>query len=106
MIDADDLIAADGKPGLADRGPGGALGLGRDIEGDEHDDADGEHERAEDQPGELVGARLVERELVGDRFGTATFGGLRGLARATAAAANMRGGHASASAIRRSTSSP
>ena len=105
VVEAHDLIAADGEAGLADGGAGRALGLGRDVERDQDDERNGEQESGEDQPGDLVGARLVDRQPLGELLGTATLAGLRGWPR-RAAAADVRGAHASASSISRSTSSP
>ena len=81
VVDADDLVAADLEAGFADRGAGGALRLGGDIQRDQHDEADREHEGAERQAGELVGARLVDRQPLGDLLRDRDFRRLPALAR-------------------------
>ena len=69
VVDADDLVAADGEARFADRGAGRALRLRRNIQRDQNDESDREHESGEDEAGELVGAGLVDRELLGDAPG-------------------------------------
>jgi hypothetical protein len=51
---------------VPDRSASRTFRLGRDIERDQHDESDGEHERAEHQPRDLVGARLIDRQPLGE----------------------------------------
>ena len=100
VLEPDDLIAVHREARAPDHRTGGSPGLCRNIERDDHDDADREQEGGEHQSSELVCAPLVDGQ---------PFCGLLGaFARAGAGstAPDVRRTHWSASSISRSTSSP
>jgi hypothetical protein len=107
VVDADDLVAADGEASSPNRGTGRALGLRGNVERDDNHQADRKEESAKGQSGELVGARLVDGQAFRDLLRHRDLG--RSLARLCPSASttpDMRLAHPSASWISRSTSSP
>ena len=106
VVEADDLVAADHEAGAADRGPGRAFGLGGNVERDQRDYSDREQEGEEGQAGKPIGARMVDRQPLGDPLGHDLGRRLARLGPVPASAPDVRRAHRNASSISRSTSSP
>ena len=106
VVQADDLIAADGEAHLADRRARRPLRLGRDIEREQHDGADCKQEAAEDDARDLVRAPLIDGKPFREPLRDRDFRRLARLRPSAPAPSHMCCAHPNASSIRRSTSSP
>ena len=106
VVDAGNLVAADPEARFANRRSGRPFGFGRDVQGDRHDQPDGENERAEHKASNLVRSRLIDRKTLGYPLWHRNLGRFLRLRAARAAPAYVSHAHCSASAIRPSTSSP
>ena len=97
MVEADDLIAADLEARLPDGGTGGTLGLGGDIQRHHHNDPIASTNAPKTSAASLFARAWSTGSRLAIFFGHRNLRGLARLGACGAAAADVRGGHWSAS---------